>query len=331
MKIGPRRSLQIYWVMVVLVATLLGWWLTFFHRQGDYLVTSLAAAGTVTPEQEEALRAAAHHTFRMFLFEGGFLALLLLASMYLILRSLQQEVLLQRQRKNFLSAVTHELRSPIASARLCVESVLLGRAEGAKQERYLAHAQDDLDRLAARVDQLLESARMTDGVVELKRERIDLAGFCRDQLARMEAKGEYATATFELEANGPVLAVADPVALETILDNLVSNAVKYGGQPPRVGVRVAAVAGRAVLEVADNGPGLRGADGERIFEPFARGEAQVKSARPGVGLGLYLVAELTRALGGKVRVEDTARGSSAKGSGRGTRVSVSRPLVREKA
>ena len=76
------------------------------------------------------------------------------------------------------------------------------------------------------------------------------------------------------------------------------------------------------LEVVDNGPGLRGADGERIFDPFARGEAQVRDARPGVGLGLYLVAELTRALGGEVRAEDT---------GDGTRVSVALPLVREGA
>jgi signal transduction histidine kinase len=100
----------------------------------------------------------------------------------------------------------------------------------------------------------------------------------------------------------------DSKALETMLRNLISNAVKYGGEDPRLEVEVGRDERGAVLRVRDHGRGLAGADAERIFEPFVRGGDENVRTQPGAGLGLYIVRELVRAHRGDVRARDAENG-----------------------
>ena len=259
----------------------------------------------LSSEVEAALRNATNENMRMFIFEGGFLGLLLLASVALVVRSLRREVAAHRQQTNFLSAVTHELRTPIASAKLYVESLQLGRAEGEKRERYLRHAHDDLSRLQSMVESLLESARISRSGPQVHLERLDLAAETRKILGELERQPQTSTAEVALSAPAPVAVEADPNALRTIFGNLISNSVKYAGPKPRVEVSVGERGDRAIVVVRDFGPGLRAADAKRVFEPFVRGGDENVRTRPGVGLGLFLVAELARAQRGEARALDS--------------------------
>ena len=225
-----------------------------------------------------------------------------------LLRSMQRELVAHRQHKDFLSAVTHELRSPIASASLYVESILLGRAEGAKATRYLHSVKQDLDRLRNQVDGLLAAARVRHAGPQVEPQALELGEHVRAAVARIEQGGLPQGTRMEIHCEDEVIARVDPQAITAIVDNLVSNALKYGGEPARVEVRVERAAGQAELSVRDFGPGLRGADAQSIFQPFVRGGDQEVRMRPGVGLGLYMVAELTRALGGEVRADDQPLG-----------------------
>jgi signal transduction histidine kinase len=248
----------------------------------------------------------------MLLFEGGFLVLLLLAGVLLILRTLRHEVALHRQRQNFLSAVTHELKTPIASARLHVESLLLDRVPVEKRRRYLETARQELDRLGLMVEHLLQTARARHRPQDLELRPLDLARLVRELTPTLA--GATPALAVEVEAPGPVPVRANRDALETILRNLLSNAEKYGGTPPRARVTVSNGsngsngAGLARLEVRDFGPGLGDARPRRLLDPFARGGDELVRARPGVGLGLYLVAELARAHGGRVNAGNASEG-----------------------
>ncbi|HVS18890.1 MAG TPA: HAMP domain-containing sensor histidine kinase, partial [Planctomycetota bacterium] len=239
---------------------------------------------------------------------GAFLGLMLAASVALVVRSLHREVALHRQQRNFLSAVTHELKSPIASARLYVESLLLGRAEGEKRERYLRHALEDLDRLRGLVEDLLSSAQYATTGPIVHPERVDLANYAEGELARLVAEESRERAQLALSTSGPVPVEVDGKALETMLRNLISNAVKYGGDEPRLEVEVTREDRHAVLRVRDHGRGLAGADAERIFEPFVRGGDENVRTQSGAGLGLYIVRELARAHRGDVRAADADAG-----------------------
>lgn len=304
-----QRKLYSYLAVVALYALVFGWWMVFFLRQSDYLLARMAKQGVhLTSEQSSALRQASDASMRMFLFEGTFLGLMLAASVALVVRSLHREVALHRQQRNFLSAVTHELKSPIASARLYVESLLLGRADGEKRERYLRHALEDLDRLRGLVEDLLKSAQYSTTGPIVHPERLDLARYAREELARLVREESRDQARLDLAADGPVPVEVDGKALETMLRNLISNAVKYGGDEPRLEVEVARDAGSAVLRVRDHGRGLAGADAERIFEPFVRGGDENVRTQPGAGLGLYIVRELARAHRGDARAADAQAG-----------------------
>jgi signal transduction histidine kinase len=304
-----RRTLLAYWAVVFVIAVLFGWWMVYFYRQSDFLAARMAAEGVALDEAEvEALRRAVASTTRMLLFEGAFLGLLLLGSMALVVRALQREIAGARQQSNFLSAVTHELKSPIASARLYLESIELGRVDGHKRERYLRHAREDLDRLHRMVEQLLESARLSKAAPELHPKELDLGEQVNKTLAALEVERTTQGAVIRVHCPEPVSVRADADAVSTIVRNLISNAVKYGGQPALIEVDVRRDEQAARLCVRDHGPGLGEVDGRSIFEPFVRGGDENVRTQQGVGLGLFLVGELVRASGGQVRAREAGPG-----------------------
>jgi len=319
--VKSHRPLQLYGVIVVLYAVLMGWWVIFLSGEGTWLVRDMQRAGAeLSTAQAETLIAVTARTGKMFLAESAFLGLLMVGSVWLVLRSLRREALLARQQRNFLSAVTHELRSPIASAKLYIESLQLGRVDPSKTERYLRHAQEDLQRLARIVEDLLVSRRLQDARVDVHLEALDLAALLAPQAERLRERFAAAGATLVLHADGPVPARADASAVETIVDNLVSNGVKYGGERAHVELAVRAHGEHALLEVRDHGKGLAGADPRRIFEAFVRGGDESVRTQQGVGLGLYIVRELVAAQGGTIAAKDAPGG--------GALFTVSLPLAR---
>lgn len=292
------RKLYSYGAVVALYALVFGWWLFFFANQSEFLIERVAARGiSIEPAVAGALRSATQETMRMFIFEGAFLGLLLLGSMMLVVRALQRELQVNRQQRNFLSAVTHELKTPIASAKLYLESLLLGRAEGEKHERYLKHAHQDLDRLHSMVESLLQTARMQSRAVPIEHAELEVNLEIERILQRLRNEAPTASVACEFTAGTPAHILADREALTTMLRNLLANAAKYGGKEPRVSVSILRDGAHIIVRVRDFGPGLQAADPKRIFDAFVRGGDEEVRTRPGVGLGLYLVAELARAQG----------------------------------
>ncbi len=302
-----RSALILYGIVVATLTLILAWWVVFFVRQGGVLVERADRAGAaLSAAQATAVREAAQQSLRMFLYEGGFLFLVFLAGVVLMLRAMRREVLLARAQREFLSAVTHELRTPLASARLAIQSLALGRVAAEKRERYLANAEADLARLSELVERVLETSRISSGRARLTLERLDLSELVARR-ARTLATEVAPQLALELAASEPVLVDADAAAIETILRNLLANAAKYAAESGRVQVRVERAGREARLLVRDFGPGIRG-DAAKLFEPFVRGNGPLVSSQPGVGLGLYLVAELARAHGGRAEARNAAEG-----------------------
>ena len=319
--VKSRRALVLYALVVTTLTLMLAWWVVFFARQGNVLVERANHAGAaLSAAQETAVREAARQSLRMFLFEGSFLFLAFVAGVVLMLRAMRREVLLAHSQREFLSAVTHELRTPLSSARLAIQSLALGRVGPEKRERYLANAEADLARLSELVERVLEASRVSSGRMRLALERLDLAEFVARR-ARALATEVAPGLALELTAGGPVPVETDPTAVETILRNVLANAAKYAVGSQRVLIRVERDGREARLAVRDFGPGVTG-NPARLLEPFVRGDGPLVNSQPGVGLGLYLGAELTQALGGRV----TARNAD---EGLGFEVEVRLPLVSE--
>ncbi len=315
-----RISVVTYGVIVTAYLALIGWWVYFFSTQGRRIVERLDSAGvSLTAAQLEAFQMEANETARMFLFEGGFIGLLMLGSMVFVLRALHRERMTNRLQRNFLAAVTHELRSPIASARLYLESLLLGRTPEAKREGYLRNAHHDLRRLGDMVEDLLEARKISESGLEVTPRNLDLTELVERIVTRCRELNADVGATITLQTSETVGAYVDPEAVEKIVNNLVSNGVKYGGDEPIVDVSLSVHGRQVVLTVRDHGPGLQGADPARVLRAFERGGEERVRTQTGVGLGLFIVSECARAHGGQVEIEDGIAGG-------GTRVTVTLPI-----
>jgi signal transduction histidine kinase len=238
----------------------------------------------------------------MIVSEGTFFAVLLFVLVALLVRILRREAELERRHRNFLSAVTHELKSPLASTRLALETVLSGRASGSARERFLANAMRDTERLQDLVQKVLEVTRYDRGGAELRLRETNLSGVVEDVVEDFRRRAHPSGAVVEAVIDDDVWVELNEEAFEIVVSNLLENAIKYGGSAPRIGVTLGHERGRALLEVRDNGPGIPEDELPFVFDRFFRGGDEMTRSTDGTGLGLYLVKQIVKAHRGAVTV-----------------------------
>ncbi|MBL8900562.1 MAG: HAMP domain-containing histidine kinase [Planctomycetes bacterium] len=245
---------------------------------------------------------------------GAITALVALAS-FAVFRSLRREWQLLEQQRAFVSAVTHELRTPVAGIRLYADLLQEGWvADDAQRQSFFGTLRGEADRLERLVDDVLHVAAFDRSeprvLPELRVE--ELAPMVRAIAGEFRAAPSERPFELELDPLEEGLARLDRESLRRVLFNLLENAVKYTPleREPRLRVRVRALERELRLEVEDNACGLRDEERRRIFEDFYRvGDEARRSAR-GAGLGLGVVRRHVEALGGRIEVEsELGRGS----------------------
>ena len=215
---------------------------------------------------------------------------------------------LNRRQSNFIDSVTHELKSPIASMKLYLQT--LGRRQVSEEQRthFYRCMVDDLDRLDALINQLLDAGRLEEGRVDADREDVFLDVLLRDCANTVGLHYRIAPEVFYFELQ-PCTLRAWRIDLDVLFRNLIDNAVKYAGNEPRVGIHLRRTAdGRAIVRISDNGHGIPGRFRRQIFRRFERLGMELERERPGTGLGLYIVRNIARRLKARVRVRDNEPG-----------------------
>jgi signal transduction histidine kinase len=206
-------------------------------------------------------------------------------------------------RDELFSIAAHDLKTPLTSLKLHVQalqrSLVREPVDLARARRSADEAERHAERMATLIEQLLDVARIRKGKLEVSRGPADLAAIVREVGARFGPEIANRGATIIIDAERSVPGRWDPLRLEQIVTNLVSNALKYGEGNPIV-LEVRSSAARARLTVRDYGPGIPVAEQERIFEPFERATTDTRTR--GAGLGLWIVRRLVEAHGGEVSV-----------------------------
>lgn len=222
----------------------------------------------------------------------------------------QKQSYAARQQRSFVSSVTHELKSPLASLQLAVETMNAHQLDEDTAGRMREMIQSDIERLRRLVDQILVAGRLDRGVKMFDEEPQVIP--CRDLVTKIRDNLSYLdpglAGRFAIEIPRGLMLKAPKSALTLIFNNLLENAVKYSPRqsPVRVAVRPGPI--DVLISVEDQGMGLDRKDLRRIFRMFHRSEQAVKKAVPGTGLGLYIVRSVTQMLGGRVWVESEGRG-----------------------
>lgn len=215
-------------------------------------------------------------------------------------------------RDTFIAVAAHELRNPmtpiIGQVDLLLAAVRAGRCPPDQLERRLERLQRSIRHYLKRAAILLDISRLASGKLQLEPERLDLARLLRDIAEEFAEAARYAGVPITVAAPDSLAGIWDRLALEQIVDNLVSNALKYGGRTPvEICVRVQET--QVHIQVRDHGGGIPGADRQRIFQRFERAVGQGER-RSGFGVGLWVVRQLTEAMGGTILVEDAPGGGA---------------------
>ncbi len=225
------------------------------------------------------------------------------------LRALRREAQATAARSEFLTSVTHELRTPLAALRLLAEMLDEGRVTKPEQQReYYRMLAGETVRLQALIDNVLDLGRMERGERALDLRLCELGEVVRDAVAVFAPVAARDGRTVTLRGDDRALSVrADRSGLTQAFLNVLDNARKYG-EGERIEVAITASADLVRVAVRDFGPGVPVAERARVFERFVRGGAQASGSVPGVGLGLYLARAIALAHGGDLRCEDPQGG-----------------------
>lgn len=221
-------------------------------------------------------------------------------------------------RDDFLASVSHELRTPLASVIGYLELLADSGELGDDAVRHVEVVQRNAGRLRFLVSDLLESASHRTGPVELVRGPVELGIVVEEAVEAALPAARAAEVGIEAEVPGPVRAEVDPGRLRQVVDNLISNGLKYTDPGGHVTVSLAREGTDAVLRVRDSGIGVSKDDLGQLFAPFFRSETARERHTPGVGLGLGICEAIVEAHGGSIRVDSVL--------GEGTTVTATFPL-----
>lgn len=245
--------------------------------------------------------------------------ILLLMSYYLT-----REILEVRRQDTFIDSVTHELKSPLASLKLCLETMARPDLPEGKRAGLHNMMLGDVERLTAFIDDVLASTRLASaGSVGINLSDVRLRELAERVSASSARRHQRSLGLLQIAIPEDMVVVTDEAALEIVVKNLVDNALKYS--PPDAKVDVTArrdERGRAIVEVQDRGMGIERRHLKRIFNRFFRVQKPEVRQRRGTGLGLFVVSALVRNLGGKVEAE-------SEGEGMGTTMRITLPANEE--
>ena len=241
----------------------------------------------------------------MILGEGAVFFSIIVFAIFQIRKSIRKDMELSRQQKNFLLAVTHELKTPIASIKLYLQTLKRHQLDEYKRNEIANNALNENERLQQIIENILSVAQLENRTFQLHAENVNLSDSLMQAIKVHQLRNK---AIFEVNCPEDLIFQLDKNAWYSIISNLIDNTLKYAGETPKITISCERTTNGLKVLFEDNGPGVPTEKIDIIFQRFARlGYEETRSAK-GVGLGLYIVRELIRAMHGDIKAENVAGG-----------------------
>ncbi len=258
----------------------------------------------------------------MPLIEGAILLTLILAGATVIFIYWTKQHHLIKMQRAFVANVTHELKSPVASIQLSLETLALRDLSEDKRKEFIAMMLDDTERLTTLIDRILGAARIEKMRGKYRLETVSVRRFLEEVLAEDRHLYEKEGRTIVFEQGSDAHVAIDRSAMRVVLANLLENASRYSPRDSKIRLRLQKDLRSCRLDVIDSGVGIQGKDLKNIFKMFWRSTEEISSNVRGTGLGLYIVRNIVKDHRGTVW-------ASSPGVGRGSIFSVRLPRVRK--
>lgn len=310
----------VFGLVVALCLAQVAWWIIFQVEATERTeeVARLLSAGRVDAALTELGAEEAKGRRFMFITEGATLGVLVLVGIIFFYAAMIRERRLRQDHRRFLEGATHELKSPLATLRVGLESLIAGSMPEEKRGRYLIGMVRELERLESGLTNILTAAGLEGGPI-LRMSEGDLADEVRSIAASMRSRFQTADVDLQIDIVDSCPIRRDSAAMGLVIHSLLDNAVKFCQRGDQVSVSLMEKSQQAVLRVRDTGAGIDAEDLPLIFDRFYRGNSTPHVG--GTGLGLFLARELAAAHGGEVN-------ATSEGPGDGSEFTLSVPLRR---
>ncbi|GAB3007395.1 hypothetical protein GCM10027051_04080 [Niabella terrae] len=307
-----RKTTTIFWLLLIYIVAALIWWFISLEKQNDQLYTAYREQLTTltvndsTADLANARMGQLTRNYNMNRFkyagEGIVFLIVMLVGAVFIIRSVRQQIKMQQQQQNFMMAVTHELKTPIAVTRLNLETLLKHRLEEQQQKKLLERTLDEASRLNFLTNNILVSSQLEGSAYQMNFEDLDLSNLLQDRIE--EFKKRFPSRNFQINAEEDADVRGDAFLLQILINNLLENAIKYSEKDQPVHALLKKEGGRVVLSVIDEGKGIPAEEKQRIFSKFYRIGNEATRTKQGTGLGLYLVKKIAEDHNADISVTD---------------------------
>lgn len=297
-----RRATIIYWILLSYIVAALLWWLISLERQNsqmrEFRVHQLSATvdSLVSPElyknELTQINAQQKRDRAKHVGEGiVFLALILFGASF-IFRSVRRQFRVQAQQQNFMMAVTHELKTPIAVVKLNLETLQRHQLEPDKQKRLITKMLEETGRLNFLTNNILLASQLEGGGYRFAKDEMNFSDLVQDSINDFQRR--FPDRTIGSGIQPEVEIKGDALLLQMLVNNLVENALKYSPADKRIDIRLEADGSTILLQVIDEGAGVPDEEKKKIFTRFYRIGNESTRKTPGTGLGLYLCSKIAK-------------------------------------
>lgn len=251
----------------------------------------------------EALETGLKRKQTMYIAEGIVMIILLFWGIIMSYRSFRKEIFFKKLQANFLLSITHELKTPLTAMKLYMETLLRRQMSPEQTKTIVENSLQEAKRLQDQVEQLLLSAQLDSHKYELEKQTLNFSELLQDIVTNFNNPRPPEEA-IKMDIEDQVILKADAGALEMVVNNLISNGLKYGGKNANLKVSLKQDQSHVIFSISDEGPGISEEDKRLLFNKFYRiGDENTRKTK-GTGLGLFIVKHLVTLHNGKISVSD---------------------------
>ena len=237
----------------------------------------------------------------MIIGEGGVFILILMAGFWKIQQSIAKEIQLSQRQNNFMLSVTHELKTPLTSIQLALQTLKKRNLKAEDQADLIAKALGANQRLSSLIDNIINASRLESNDFTPRLEIFPLKTFLQNKATELKTTHKQASIILNCAVE---IMHADAYMLETIFNNLLENAIKYSGDNPKLEILVKQNGKFTEIIISDQGPGITAEEKQQIFKKFYRVGSEISRSQKGSGLGLFITSEFVQLHKGRIKCEN---------------------------
>jgi len=302
----------IYWVLLSYIIAALIWWFIALSTQNREMAqlkeTDLRNAGMLTETSLHDIKDQERRKNAQYIGEGVTFFLLILGGAIFVYRAVKRQLKQSQEQQNFMMAVTHELKTPIAVAKLNLETLQKRKLEEAQQNKLIQNTLEEANRLNALCNNMLISSQIEAGGYRFTKEELNLSDILESAID--DHQGRYAQRLFTRNIREGIYIQGDQVLLQIAFNNLLENAIKYSPKETAVNIELVIQNSTALISIADQGPGIAAEERKKVFRKFYRLGNEATRQAKGTGLGLYLTRRIVLAHKGNININDNPQGGS---------------------